>query len=226
MIAHRSPLYSLAVATSLLLGALSFRAGPARADDAYTVSGVAEDQAGASAQAAREAAQTDSRRKAFRQLIDRLAPSDGGAALTSLGDRDIAALVDSFQVDDERISAVRYLGVFTYRFRPASVQALLRGSAGAAGDAGRLVVEASLGSLEAWIAVRQRLAEIPRVAKTTIVSLRRDRAILALDVSGDAQAVIPDFARHDLTLARTGETWSLTPLRVPPAGAPPPPPAQ
>ncbi|MEJ0069951.1 MAG: DUF2066 domain-containing protein [Pseudomonadota bacterium] len=100
----------------------------AAAVDPFSVAGVAVDATAATAAAARDTALADGQRKAFRQLLERLAsPADYGR-LPRPSDAEITALVAGFQVQEERASAVRYLATLTYSFRPNAVRALLRGA--------------------------------------------------------------------------------------------------
>jgi len=94
--------------------------------DPFTVAGVAVDATAATAAQARDDALADGQRKAFRQLLERLAaPADYGR-LPHPSDAEIVPLVAGFQVQEERTSAVRYLATLTYSFRPNAVRGLLR----------------------------------------------------------------------------------------------------
>src|SRR5580704_15909065 len=96
------------------------------ATDPFSVTGVAVDATAATASAARDTALADGQRKAFRQLLERLAaPADYGR-LPHPSDAEIVPLVAGFQLQEERTSAVRYLATLTYSFRPNAVRALLR----------------------------------------------------------------------------------------------------
>jgi len=96
--------------------------------DPFSVSGVTVDATAATAAAARDAALADGQRKAFRQLLERLAsPADYGR-LPHPSDAEVTPLVAGFQVQEERASTVRYLATLTYSFRPNAVRALLRGA--------------------------------------------------------------------------------------------------
>ena len=93
---------------------------------AFTVRNVEADQTAASAGEAREAAFAEGQRKAFRQLLERLTPRSQHERLPRLTPAQIADLVESFEVQSERASAVRYIATYTFRFNPDGTRALLR----------------------------------------------------------------------------------------------------
>jgi hypothetical protein len=120
-------------AAVLALLALLCAAGPGRAqqaEDPYTAT-VKVDATADSAANAREAARIDGQRRALSDIADRLSGGTGAAKLTKLDDKAITGLVASFEVANERMSAVRYLADYTFHFRPAQLQRTLR-SAGVA----------------------------------------------------------------------------------------------
>ncbi|MBI3453768.1 MAG: DUF2066 domain-containing protein [Rhodospirillales bacterium] len=98
------------------------------ASAAFTVRGIDVDKTAATASTARESAIADGQRRALRRLFERLVPKTAYARLPSPPDAQIADLVESFEVQDERTSSVRYLAKLTYRFKPADIRALLRRS--------------------------------------------------------------------------------------------------
>ena len=98
-----------------------------RADEAaFVVSGVSVDQTAASAAQAREAAVVEGQRKGLQHLFDRLVPASQQSRLPRLSNAQIADLVQSFEVEDERVSSVRYIGTLRFRFRPDDIRNLLR----------------------------------------------------------------------------------------------------
>ncbi|MEQ8369679.1 MAG: DUF2066 domain-containing protein [Alphaproteobacteria bacterium] len=112
----------LALAFILLTGAPPVLA----ADELFTVRGVAVDRTAASADQAKTLALGDGQRQAFFRLIGRLAFSGAGARLAHLDDPSIAGLVESFGVESEKTSAVRYIASLTVSFSPSRVRDLLR----------------------------------------------------------------------------------------------------
>ena len=99
--------------------------GRAAADDLYTVSGIAVDRTAATAQQARDAAIAEAEQKAFAILMRRLTDPSQAARLPQPSGGDLAALVQGFQVETERASAVRYVGTLDIAFQPDAVRALL-----------------------------------------------------------------------------------------------------
>ncbi|WP_448205528.1 DUF2066 domain-containing protein [Azospirillum sp. sgz302134] len=92
----------------------------ALAADGYTVSGVKVDVSAANANAARDQAIREAQVKAWNEMYKRLVPSATSAPKVS--DNDLARLVQGFEIDDEKVSATRYLGTITVRFRPNAVR--------------------------------------------------------------------------------------------------------
>jgi len=89
----------------------------------FQVSDVAVDVKADSAAHAREQAIMQAQRGALNQLLSRLGAD--AALEQKLGDEAVAALVQAFEVQQEKLSSVRYIGVFTVRFKPAAVRGLL-----------------------------------------------------------------------------------------------------
>ncbi len=94
-------------------------------DDAtlYQVSDVAVDVTADSAAHARDQAVMKAQHQAFGQLLARLGADS--ALEQKLDDDSLAAMVQAFEVQNEKSSAVRYIGAFTVRFKPAAVRAFL-----------------------------------------------------------------------------------------------------
>lgn len=108
----------------LLIGS----AAPGRAQDAedpYTAT-VKVDATADSPVNAREAARIDGQRRALATIADRLSGGTGAAKLAKLDDKAITDTVASFEVANERMSAVRYLADYTFHFRSAPMQRVLR----------------------------------------------------------------------------------------------------
>ncbi len=108
--------------TALLLG--SGLSGAA--DESFSVAGIAIDKTAATAAQARDSGITEGQIRAWRKLIERVAVGGDTSRLLGFTDKEIAPLLEGFEVEKETSSAVRYLGTLTYRFRPTSVRALLR----------------------------------------------------------------------------------------------------
>jgi hypothetical protein len=104
-------------------------------DEAFSAT-VKVDATADSAAAARDIARTDGQRRALAAVVDRLSGSSGSAKLPKLDDKTITDMVDSFEVANERMSAVRYLADYTFHFRPSKVRRLVRVTDSAAGESG------------------------------------------------------------------------------------------
>lgn len=92
--------------------------GPAPAvPNPLVVTDVVVDKEAANAVVAREQAMADSRRAAFMKLAERNMSPEAFKSYKPPKDSDIAMLVQDFEVQDEQMSATRYVGTFTVRFR-------------------------------------------------------------------------------------------------------------
>jgi hypothetical protein len=99
-------------------------AGADEQPDPYTVT-VKVDATAANAVEARRMARLDGQRQALAKAVAQLAGSTE-FQLPKLADRAITDMVDSFEVANEHVSAVRYLADYTFHFRPARVRRLLQ----------------------------------------------------------------------------------------------------
>ena len=88
--------------------------------DAFTVSGVKVDISAANAAAARDQAIVEAQSKAWDTLYQRLVP--GARTAPRLSEVDLARLVRGFEIDEEKVSATRYVGSLTVSFRPQAVR--------------------------------------------------------------------------------------------------------
>ncbi|MCR9072933.1 MAG: DUF2066 domain-containing protein [Alphaproteobacteria bacterium] len=117
---HRSILFA-----SLVLIAASIGGGSAFAQEIYTVRGVVVDATAESPSAAREQAIAEGRRQALGRLVARLVPSAVVPSVALPTDDELANLSLGFEVEEERTSAVRYVGRMTFAFDPAGVRRFL-----------------------------------------------------------------------------------------------------
>ena len=108
--------------------AASSAAMPSAADP-FAVSGVRVDISGSNPTTVRDQAIREAQAKAWAELYRRLVP---GGTPPRLSDNEIARMVQGFEIDEEKVSASRYLGTITVRFRPNAVRAALGHSGGAA----------------------------------------------------------------------------------------------
>src|ERR1700676_4749883 len=93
-------------------------------DDPYSVT-VKVDASGDVIGKARDTARLDGQRRALTMLADRLSGGNGAARLPKLDDKAITDLVLSFEVANERMSAVRYAADYTVHFRPEEIRRVL-----------------------------------------------------------------------------------------------------
>lgn len=98
------------------------------AADPFAVSGVRVDINGSNPTTVRDQAIREAQAKAWAELYRRLVP---GGTPPRLSDNEIAKLVQGFEIDDEKVSASRYVGAITVRFRPNAVRDALGQSGGA-----------------------------------------------------------------------------------------------
>ena len=120
----------------LLLGVM-IGTGPALAEDqseGFSAT-VRVDATADNVAAARELARVDGQRQALVLVIDRLSGSSDSAKLPKLDDKTITDMVESFEVANERMSAVRYLADYTFHFRPSKVRRLVHTSESTAAEA-------------------------------------------------------------------------------------------
>jgi len=116
-----------ALLSCVILSAAPVEAQALRGDSAaFTVRNVLVDRTAGTAAQARELALADGQRAALRRLLERLVPRTEYRRLPNLPESRVGDLVENFEVQSERTSAVRYIGTLTYRFRADDVRSLLR----------------------------------------------------------------------------------------------------
>ncbi len=94
--------------------------------DVYAISRVAVDVTAQSASAARAEAHARGQAEAFGRLVSRLVPRASQPDVPTPDPGQLANLIASFQVTQEKTSAVRYLAEMTVRFKPGQVRNWLR----------------------------------------------------------------------------------------------------
>ena len=142
----------------------------------YTVTDVNADVTADTAAHARDKALIQAERLAYKQLCKRFDASDDS---NKLSDDEIAALVKSFEVQHERLSAVRYIGVYTIRFNPASVQKVISVPFMPSGEieappqaaVSHIPVDVQADSLMAWVQLKRRLGAVRQVSKIDTLNL-------------------------------------------------------
>lgn len=111
------------VSIALLAGLLLVAGPQARAQDPlFTIEGVKVDVTAESAAAAREQAFAKAEQEAFTMLAQRLLPEGALATFTPPDSETISNMVQDFEITEERLSPVRYMGTYTFRFRNEDVQ--------------------------------------------------------------------------------------------------------
>jgi hypothetical protein len=132
---------------AVLAFAMLIRTTPvlAASEDVFVVPRVPVQATGENATAAKEAAQSQGRRRAMDVLLRRITPesdwgylpslaagtpaklaADGSRAPVSLSARDLDALEAGFEVYGEKASSTSYRAYITYRFKPEAVRRLLK----------------------------------------------------------------------------------------------------
>ena len=124
------------VALLLLVAAMPSAASLAEDQSEGFSATVKVDATADTAAAARDLARVDGQRRALAQVIDRLSASADAAKLAKLDDKTITDMVESFEVANERMSAVRYLGDYTFHFRPSKIRRLVRIADSVPGEGG------------------------------------------------------------------------------------------
>jgi hypothetical protein len=91
-------------------------------DDRFTVRDIQVDVKDSSVMQARMKAIAEGQRGAFKVLMGRLLSSDDMMSLPELSDAQLDTLLQDFEVQNEKNSAVRYMGTLTFRFNPSRVK--------------------------------------------------------------------------------------------------------
>ena len=225
-----------------LLAALSIF--PAIAAEPLMVNGVTVEATAATAAAARDMAIADGQRRAFKELVDHLAPGPDAEALAKLPDAELAPLIAGFDVADERASATRWRATLNFAFDQDAVRALLRergassslASGGAPTDIGdgRMMLRAPIENIGEWIAIRQRLSEVLAIRELKVRALSSREAIVEVSFNGGVSDMVDVLNKSFFTVTEEPDGWSLTtasnassggltsPPGVPPTLTPPP----
>jgi hypothetical protein len=184
-------------------------------DDPYTAT-VTVDATSDSAAKARDIARVDGARRALNAVVEKLAGGPGKSKPLKLSDNQVTDLVASFEVANEKMSAVRYTADYTYRFKPGDVAKVMQGAGIAmGGDAG-----STAGAGAAPLAGGKSVVVLP-VYQTGDAALLWDdpnpwREAWAHRPAGGAGAslLVPlgdvsDLAAIDANRARSGDSGAL-----------------
>lgn len=118
---------AIVAAFALAYGCFVGPSGPAVAAGIFTVGDVPVDATTDSSADARAAAIAMGKRDAFRRLFRRLVLTDDQAQLPTLASELLDQIIGGFEIDDERVSPVRYRAKLTVDFKQEGVRDLLRG---------------------------------------------------------------------------------------------------
>ena len=99
----------------------------AQVDSLFTVQDVKVDVTSENAAKAREEAFGKAQMKAFEILVERLASSGEAANITPPDYITVSSLVRDFEITNEQLSSVRYIGTYTFRFKKEAVRQYVGG---------------------------------------------------------------------------------------------------
>ena len=187
------------------------------APDPVAVADVSIDVTADNAAHARDQAFMQAQRAALVQLLGRLGLPDSSAKLS---DDDVFLLVQSVEVQTEHVSTVRYLGVFTIRFKPAPIQKkfgkvlLAAGTQGAGGDPkpppSHLATGVQTSSLAGWMEIKRRLGDMPQITQIDVIDLGRGVSHITLSYTGKINELQQALTAQGLVLRPTpAGDWSL-----------------
>jgi len=193
---------------------------PAMAAAPYEVRGVAVDVTAADAATARDQAIVEGQRAAFAMLMEQLLGAEEAASIPTPDDAQLSSMVQDFEVESERLSSVRYIGVMTFRFDTASVDAAMGRPTDAtggvvtdavpSGPVRTMSVVVPIASLRDWVEVRRRLAGISLVQRAEVRALARTEGALNLSYYGDETGLRQALAQRRLSLLQDPQQqWLL-----------------
>lgn len=184
---------------------------PAPNADAATVADVNVDVTADTAAHARDQAVMQAQRQAYAQLCTRLGVPDAHA---KIDDDSLAAMVKSFDIQSERLSAVRYIGVFTVHFKPAAVQKRLGkyaatltggGDEAVASVVSHLTLAIDTPSLAAFAQAKRRLGELPQIARLDTIGLGRGVSHVDLSYTGTLSELIHALNQNGMNIVQGGD---------------------
>jgi hypothetical protein len=200
----------------LIVLAAGWRAEPARAQDGadpYSAS-VKVDATADNVVDARRLARRDGERRALMKVIERISGAPT-VQLPPLDDNAITDMVKSFEVADERMSAVRYLADYTFHFYPQKVQRLLRKSGLAAAPAAAAPNAAAGAGAAAGVVVLPVYKDGAKAVLWGDPNPWRDAWSEHAPVPGPVPLIVPlgdagDLAAIDAQRAQAGQPEALT----------------
>lgn len=217
--------YSLIAVFFLML---AFSAQPARAQDAssFTVSGIKADATAASAVDARQLAFDKAQQDAFTALASRFLTEDQMKTFQPPPALEITTLVDDFEITQEQLSAVRYVGTYTFRFKPAATRAWFGAKSAAmppvaaqqpttppamtetapsfqaailAAPSSMMRAHVRFAGLPQWIGIERAIQRTPGVIGTSLSSLKQGEAFIDIKYQGSPDILRQSFIQSGLS---------------------------
>ncbi|HEX4508240.1 MAG TPA: hypothetical protein VH722_21110 [Alphaproteobacteria bacterium] len=203
-------------------------ASAARAETFITVSDVPVDVTAKDAAAARDQAIAVAQSKAWDKLVKELVTDPAQQARLHPSQQEIESFVQDFGVENERVSTVRYIGLYDVRFRESRVRKYLADSgvtavASVSADAAQpdqspnqeqqpqepggvttpYPIAVQVAGVEGWVRLRNQLAGMPGVRHVALDALTREAAALTLDFGGDVVALQAALSNSGYVLVQT-----------------------
>jgi len=122
----RTPALRKSLSVALMALGLALPASGQAVDDLFTVRDVGVDISSGNANVARDQGVREAQRKAFDLMFDRLTVDGARTALPPVPSDVIERMVQSFEIQEERTSATRYVGKLAIRFNAAALRNYLR----------------------------------------------------------------------------------------------------
>jgi hypothetical protein len=111
--------------SALCLLVWAFVSSPAFAETFMTVGDVPVDVTAKNAAEARDEAIAQAQQRAFDRLVKRLVPNPADQARIKPSLQEVEGMVQDFAIENERVSPVRYIGLYSVRFRAGRVRKYL-----------------------------------------------------------------------------------------------------
>ncbi len=224
--------FGILAATAMFLGG-----GAASAETYLTIEHVPVDVTAKNAAAARDSAIAVAQSKAFNQLVKQVVSNPADQARLHPSQEQIESFVKDFGVDDERASTVRYIGLYSVRFKASLINKYLSDSGVTPGDEQSLqannAVPGAPGGAEAaaapqvtgpvtsypmampltgiadWVRLHNQLATTPGIARVSLDALTRDSAAVTLDFAGDPVALQAALSGTGYVLVQTSPAGAM-----------------
>ena len=234
--------------------ALFCAAGAASAESYLTIENVPVDVTAKNAAAARDSAIAVAQSKAFDLLMKQIVANPSDQARLHPGQEQIEGFVKDFGVDNERVSTVRYIGLYSVRFKASLINKYLSDSGVTPGNEQALQVDSAapsgpdtpaeqqvtgpvtsyaiampLGGITDWVRLHAQLAGIQGVAHVSLDALTHDNAAVTVDFAGDLPTLQGALAGGGYALVQAGPGFQLQPagaVQRAPVAPPPMAPAQ